>query len=246
MLYAAIVPQAFSVKYLDIVTFMSLNLFERVEHKIRDFLFMNPRLADGGLYLEYYSKKIMLLTPESRTQVVLPDIKPLPSLINRPTSDGNTKSSAVLRASNESKEDSDDVFLHAFETDALNKWSHECYIRVVFLYLVSLGRKEAVDKIFDVFQKRFKHDFHCTITYFWIQMVNFALEKCLHSQSKKSSSETIKPSELSFATLVISHSELLNQSLYLEYYAVSQIQDPKAATEMVLPSIKTLPSLLGK
>eukprot|EP00606_Chrysophyceae_sp_TOSAG23-5_P000679 GSChrysophyteH2.ASY1.ANO1.628.1 assembled CDS len=45
------------------------------------FLLMNPQLSNGGLFLHYYSKKLILQTASSRTQVVLPDINPLPSML---------------------------------------------------------------------------------------------------------------------------------------------------------------------
>ncbi|KAI9014114.1 ADP-ribosylation factor, partial [Hyaloraphidium curvatum] len=45
------------------------------------FLAANPQLSDGGIYLRYYSKQLMLHTPESRERMVLPDLKPLPSII---------------------------------------------------------------------------------------------------------------------------------------------------------------------
>ena len=35
----------------------------------KTFLVMNPVLTNGGLYLHYYSKQLMLLTPQARTQV---------------------------------------------------------------------------------------------------------------------------------------------------------------------------------
>lgn len=49
----------------------------------KGFLLMNPQLANGGLFLEYYNKRTMLNNPEARKQVVLPDKKPLPSLISQ-------------------------------------------------------------------------------------------------------------------------------------------------------------------
>ena len=47
----------------------------------KGFLVLNPQLSDGGLFLEYYSKDLMMNTAKSRTEVVLPDKKPLPSVI---------------------------------------------------------------------------------------------------------------------------------------------------------------------
>ena len=45
------------------------------------FLLKNPVLVNGGLFLHYYSKHRMLMDAESRTTVLLPDKKPLPSLL---------------------------------------------------------------------------------------------------------------------------------------------------------------------
>ena len=45
------------------------------------FLLKNPVLVNGGLFLHYYSKQRMLLDAESRVAVLLPDKRPLPSLL---------------------------------------------------------------------------------------------------------------------------------------------------------------------
>ncbi len=50
----------------------------------RTFLLLNPQLCNGGMFLHYYSKKLMLHTPEARVKVLLPDKRPLPSLISGP------------------------------------------------------------------------------------------------------------------------------------------------------------------
>jgi small GTP-binding protein len=46
-----------------------------------EFLRLNPQLMNGGLFLEYYKKETMLNNPTARQEMVLPDIKPLPTLI---------------------------------------------------------------------------------------------------------------------------------------------------------------------
>ena len=46
-----------------------------------EFLRMNSHLLNGGLFLEYYKKETMLNNPIARQEMVLPDIKPLPSLV---------------------------------------------------------------------------------------------------------------------------------------------------------------------
>ena len=45
------------------------------------FLRLNPQLLNGGLFLEYYKKETMLNNPTARQEMVLPDIKPLPTLV---------------------------------------------------------------------------------------------------------------------------------------------------------------------
>ncbi|KAG2016463.1 ADP-ribosylation factor [Coprinopsis cinerea AmutBmut pab1-1] len=46
------------------------------------FLFINPHLVDGSLWTDYYSKEVMM-SPEAKSSMVLPDKKPLPSLVIR-------------------------------------------------------------------------------------------------------------------------------------------------------------------
>jgi small GTP-binding protein len=46
-----------------------------------EFLRLNPHLLNGGLFLEYYKKETMLNNPTARKEMVLPDIKPLPTLV---------------------------------------------------------------------------------------------------------------------------------------------------------------------
>jgi ADP-ribosylation factor protein 1 len=46
-----------------------------------EFLRINPHLLNGGLFLEYYKKETMLNNPIARQEMVLPDIKPLPTLV---------------------------------------------------------------------------------------------------------------------------------------------------------------------
>ena len=43
------------------------------------------------------------------------------------------------------------------------------------LYLTTLGRKKGVATCLEKMKAREKGAFHCTITYFWIQMVHFGI-----------------------------------------------------------------------
>ena len=46
-----------------------------------EFIRLNPQLMNGGLFLDYYKKETMLNNPRARAEFVLPDLKPLPTLV---------------------------------------------------------------------------------------------------------------------------------------------------------------------
>ncbi|KAJ7042346.1 ADP-ribosylation factor [Mycena alexandri] len=46
------------------------------------FLVLNPFLADGNLWAEYYSKEV-IMSPDAKATMVLPDKKPLPNIVTR-------------------------------------------------------------------------------------------------------------------------------------------------------------------
>ncbi|KDR67805.1 hypothetical protein GALMADRAFT_161355 [Galerina marginata CBS 339.88] len=46
------------------------------------FLLMNPHVADGNLWSDYYTKDV-LMSPKAKGEMVLPDKKPLPNLVAR-------------------------------------------------------------------------------------------------------------------------------------------------------------------
>ncbi|KAJ7720274.1 ADP-ribosylation factor [Mycena maculata] len=48
------------------------------------FLLLNPFVADGNLWAEYYSNEVMM-NPEAKAGMVFPDKKPLPNLVARET-----------------------------------------------------------------------------------------------------------------------------------------------------------------
>ncbi|KAF9050481.1 ADP-ribosylation factor family-domain-containing protein [Panaeolus papilionaceus] len=47
-----------------------------------EFLLVNPHVVDGNLWSEYYSKGV-LMSPQAKAEMVLPDKKPLPNLVIR-------------------------------------------------------------------------------------------------------------------------------------------------------------------
>ncbi|KAJ7111168.1 ADP-ribosylation factor [Mycena crocata] len=52
------------------------------EDEFARFLLLNPFVADGNLWTEYYSKEV-IMSPEAKASLVLPDRKPLPNLVAR-------------------------------------------------------------------------------------------------------------------------------------------------------------------
>jgi hypothetical protein len=46
------------------------------------FLLINPYVADGALWSDYYSKDT-IMSPKAKEEMVLPDKKPLPNLVTR-------------------------------------------------------------------------------------------------------------------------------------------------------------------
>jgi hypothetical protein len=73
----------------DDVTGTDSKVVEHTEEKgaspdFHRFLLLNPYLADGNLWTDYYSKGV-IMTPEAKAAMVLPDLKPLPNLVSRET-----------------------------------------------------------------------------------------------------------------------------------------------------------------
>ena len=147
----------------------------------KKFLLLNPQLANGGLFLHYYSKKLMLNTAASRTSVVLPDLRPLPSLVT------NVKQLKAQRGSGgvESSEDfispsapvTDSQWLQKFETRKLPSWGHEMRLKLIWLRLSRLERREAVKSLFEELGQFEGAGHNITVTYFWIHMVTLCRAK---------------------------------------------------------------------
>lgn len=204
------------------------------------FLLMNPQLLnETELPLSYY-KRDTLFSNQAKTGMILPDVKPLPSivpgsfLVNK---DAMKKTNeTILEASVDPIDD--DEFLKRFESCTLTSWSHKTHLRVTWLYLIRDGRRTGVNKIFNGIKNFMqncsivqKTSFHFTMTYFWIQMIDLAIAK--------------SPKNIDFEEFIRLNHDLLNEELFLEYYKKeTMLNNPIAAQEMVLPDIKPLPSLV--
>ncbi|UJR20354.1 hypothetical protein I4U23_023485 [Adineta vaga] len=55
------------------------------ETTFEEFLRLNPQLLKEDLYFDYYKKETILNNPTARQEMVLPDIKPLPTLVVQQT-----------------------------------------------------------------------------------------------------------------------------------------------------------------
>ncbi|CAF3922874.1 unnamed protein product [Adineta steineri] len=197
------------------------------------FLLMNPQILNEiDLPLTYY-KKDTLFSNQAKTAVVLPDIKPLPSIIPSSNSTNNKIKTQSLR-----EFDDDDELLKEFESCTLTCWSHKIHLHITWLYLTRDGRRIGVNKIFDNMKIFLQSNqispmikFHFTLTYFWIQMVDLAI-----AQNSK---------DLNFQEFIEKNPHLLNENLFLDYYKKKTILDnPTAQEQMVLPDIKPLPTLV--
>ncbi|KAF5328803.1 hypothetical protein D9619_011526 [Psilocybe cf. subviscida] len=51
-------------------------------HDFAKFLLINPHVADGNLWADYYTKDT-IMSPKAKQEMMLPDIKPLPNLVVR-------------------------------------------------------------------------------------------------------------------------------------------------------------------
>ena len=208
-----------------------------MRHQAEDFmqfLIMNPQLLnEADLPLTYY-KRETLFSVEATAHVVLPDRKPLPSIVPSSTA---TTARPLERLPDPVIED-DDEFLQQFEACTLTNWSHKTHLRMAWLYLTRDGRRNGVKKIFDGIKNFIerspvarKTTFHFTMTYFWIQMIDLAIAQ--------------SPSNISFEEFLQRNPQLLNGGLFLDYYKKeTMLNNPIARQEMVLPDIKPLPTLI--
>lgn len=207
----------------------------------KGFLFLNPQLANGGLFLEYFTKDLMLMKMESRKQVVLPDIKPLPSIISSITHSAPPVPPEVKKQSM-----SDDEFLEKFENKSLNQWGLEEEIRAVYVSLIRKGRRQGTKLVHSGMEKFQGGGYNLTVTYFWIQMVWYYM--CVEGLDKISRvEETTSPPPTEFYTFIEKYPVILDRKLPLKYYSSKVLyENPTSAGEFVLPDKKQLPSVIPK
>lgn len=147
---------------------------------------------------------------EWKKNVVLPDLKPLPTILPaslqlirdkvaqqaQQASNGSLESledrlqkSKITESKSSSKAkhldgDADAMFLKQFEAGELNHWEHKCFLRVIYCNLRDNGRRPGVDLIFASLKRHQQSGFHFTRCYFWIQMIDFAIASHISKTNK--------------------------------------------------------------
>eukprot|EP01117_Protostelium_nocturnum_P005271 TRINITY_DN1922_c0_g1_i1.p1 TRINITY_DN1922_c0_g1~~TRINITY_DN1922_c0_g1_i1.p1 ORF type:complete len:395 (+),score=119.20 TRINITY_DN1922_c0_g1_i1:214-1398(+) len=132
----------------------------------------------------------------------------------------------------------DDEFVAALEDCTLQTWDHKSHLRIAFLYLTRLGRREGVKKIRSSIQNyiensgRTNKTWHETMTYFWIQMVDYARFQMKEEERGD------------FEKLLEQNIHLMNGGLFLQYYSKElMLLNQDSRKEFALPDIQPLPSI---
>lgn len=176
----------------------------------KSFLLMNPQLANGGMYLHYYSKDVMM-TPKAKEVVVLPDKRPLPSLLtdtSRQKLDNNNNNVVVFKEPLPTM-----AFLTSVSQGTMESWSHESYLRVIFEILLEYGRPQGKDLVFTYLKGIEKAHFNLTLAYFWMQMMHLALARKGLDVQKPVEAEKRPP------FLLLMRDEFGDDQMYKKYYS---------------------------
>jgi small GTP-binding protein len=134
------------------------------------FLLLNPHLVNGGLFLDYYTKELMLMNPDARKEVMLPDIKPLPSILSNISASEAIAKATLLPPT--SIKLLDHEFYEKLQSNSLSSWGHEVKLRGIYVYLVKHGRtRDSLEDLMTLF-KPIEHEHqHLTLTYFWLHIL---------------------------------------------------------------------------
>lgn len=200
------------------------------------FLLTHVQLCEGGLFLNYFSKSLMLESEVARNQVVLPDLKPLPSLISS-TSPSKT-SRQVVPAPRIFEDAADSEFVDTVERGLNKHWDHASLLRLIYCLMCSNGRN--AKQVLEVIRKVEKEHYHDTINYFWIQMVHYVMAQ--QGIAPKRDSLSSSPSFAEFK-----HGKgfdvIQDTKAHENYYSRDLVYSPQAQAHFVLPDLKPLPSL---
>ena len=118
----------------------------------------------------------------------------------------------------------DDVFLGALRDYSLDSWDHYTHLRLAWILLGRHGRKEGMRQIFEAIKNFIENSdrtkrgsgrgttFHVTMTYFWVNMVDFAMKS------------STNPTD-DFKGFLLTNPVLVNGGLFLHYYSKKRDAD---------------------
>lgn len=147
--------------------------------QFKTFLMMNPQLSNGGLPLHYYTKTLLFDSAESRKEVVLPDKRPLPSIVTnlKPLEFKAMSGDGPLFPTPPPHTGplSDCEFLEAVRDKKLPGWKHEDLLRVIWECLRLHGVRKGPDQAIHLLRGFQGGGFHYTITYYWCQVLRMVM-----------------------------------------------------------------------
>jgi ADP-ribosylation factor protein 1 len=227
------VPVVFAVSKMD----LSKETFAQIEKELRETL--SPLFKDRKFLITECSP-----LNEEQVRAVLDKICSVCSGAKDSASESETKVSeerekTLMEKWLEHEDEPDEEFISKLENCTLENWDHRTHLRLAWIYLTQLGRREGMSKIFGSIKnfvanstRARKTTFHETMTYFWTHMVHYAIVSTKNPRGD-------------FKGFLLMNPFLSNGGLYLDYYNKDTIlTDPKARSEVVLPDKKPLPSII--
>jgi len=193
----------------------------------KSFLVMNPVLANSNLLLDYYTQEAVWQDPAAQTQVVMPDKRPLPSLLSDVSASKQHGKEGLLPAVHEV---SDQEFLDLFLQRKPPAWGHETRLRAIWLLLRNEGRRQSgTTRIFEALRQAEGDMHNVTESYFWIQMVTYY---------------TAMINEACFAAFARHNkcTDLLDPRIIFRHYSEAVLV--RGVSEFQLPDQKPLPSIM--
>mmetsp|Transcript_9835 Transcript_9835/g.17826 ORF Transcript_9835/g.17826 Transcript_9835/m.17826 type:complete len:524 (+) Transcript_9835:44-1615(+) len=195
----------------------------------KGFLVLNPQLCDANLASQYYSDSILTMTPEARTEVILPDKQALPSLI----SSHAPKSGAPDIKAKLAPELEDEEYLERLEARTLQSWGHDAKLRAIWCLVRRHGRRQGgTSKVLQALKEYEGEAHNVTESYFWVQMVTLKMAEA--------------PAVAGFDALMQRGSclALHRSDFVLEFYSEEVII--AGATEFKLPDKKPMPNIVQR
>nr|GAT52009.1 ADP-ribosylation factor [Mycena chlorophos] len=173
-------------------------------------------------------------------------LKPVPEESQQHNSPAPTPSPIESWLTRADIDSPDSVFLEQFENLSLPAWDHYTHVRLAFLILTRHGRQAGKDRLFSGLESYIARaprsqtngrTFHLTMTYFWLQLVHFGI------QSTPPQARGLDDGG-DWLRFLLVNPFVADGGLWQQYYSKDVMMSPKAKTEMVLPDLKPLPSLV--